>query len=176
MPMLFTLPKSLEILKQTPSTLYSLLSNLSNEWLHQNEGENTWSPYDILGHLIHGEKTDWMVRINLILNKTQETTFTPFDRFAQFKASKNKSASELLEAFKILREDNLNQFMLLNIKKEHLHLKGNHPEFGEVTLEQLLSTWVVHDLGHLAQISRVMAFQYKQEVGPWQAYLPILSK
>lgn len=172
----FTLLQSLEILTQTPSTLHSLLSNLSKEWVYQNEGEQTWSPYDIVGHLIYGEKTDWMVRAQIILNNNQEITFKPFDRFAQFTESKNKSLTELLEEFKTLRAENIQQLKALSINNAHLNLKGVHPEFGEVTLEQLISTWVVHDLGHLAQISRVMAFQYKQNVGPWQAYLPILSK
>lgn len=172
----FSLQQSLEILKQTPSTLITLLSTLSKEWVTQNEGEDTWSPYDIVGHLIYGEKTDWMVRVQIILDNNQDITFKPFDRFAQFKESKNKSIEELLKEFKALREKNIQQLNTLNLTKEQLRLKGVHPEFGEVTLEQLLSTWVVHDLGHLAQISRVMAFQYKQNVGPWQAYLPILSK
>jgi len=174
--MQFTLHKSIEILHQTPLTLYALLSNLSNEWILQNEGENTWSPFDIIGHLIYGEKTDWMVRIKIILNNTSNTPFKPFDRFAQFKESKNKSIEELLQEFKTLRTENIKQLKALHLNKDHLKMKGYHPEFGEVTLEELLSTWVVHDLGHLAQISRVMAFQYKENVGPWQAYLPIVSK
>ena len=174
--MKFDLNKSVEILENTPVILESFLENLSNDWLKSNEGENTWSPYDILGHLIFGEKTDWIVRVKIILSPSKRKQFESFDRFAQFKENQNIAVSELINEFKILRKNNLIELKSLDIKPEDLKLKGEHPEFGEVTLEQLLSTWVVHDLGHIAQISRVMAKQYKSNVGPWEAYLGILKK
>lgn len=171
----FDLIKSIEILSNTPSVLESLLYNLSNEWLYSNEGQDTWSPFDIVGHLVHGEKTDWMERMDIILNK-EDKHFKPFDRFAQFTESKGKSINELLSVFRKLRTDNLSLIKSMNITDEMLSLKGIHPKFGGVTLKQLLSAWVVHDLGHIAQISRVMAKQYKSETGPWIEYLPILSR
>ena len=171
----FNLNKSIEILEATPKSISTLLESLSDDWIYQNEGKDTWSPYDIIGHLIHGEKTDWMVRLHIILDQSEDLNFKPFDRFAQFENSKGKSLTQLLEEFKTLRESNLNLLRSLNITPAHLALTGIHPEFGNVTLEQLLSTWVVHDLRHLAQIARVMASQYKTEVGPWKAYLGILN-
>lgn len=172
----YSLDKAIEILRQTPKTLHTYLSNLSNEWTLCNEGEDTWCAYDIVGHLIHGEKTDWMQRIKIVLNQIGDKTFEPFDRFAQFETSKGKNLEELLKEFSHLREKNLNKLNGISIKETQLNLKANHPELGEVTLRQLLSTWVVHDLGHIAQIARVMAKQYKHEVGPWKEYLPILNK
>ena len=173
--MTFELNKSIQVLERTPFILEFQLRELSEEWLVNNEGTDTWSPYDIVGHLIHGEKTDWMVRLRTILNQSEDRTFKPFDRFAQFEASKGKSIVQLLDEFKTLRIKNLTDLIGLQIKPEQFSLTGIHPEFGEVTLEQLISTWVVHDLGHLAQISRVMASQYSSEVGPWKAYLGILK-
>ena len=172
----FNINKSVEILERTPIVLESMLSELSSSWIKTNEGENTWSPYDILGHLIFGEKTDWIVRIKIILSKPENKMFEPFDRFAQLKEKQDKNISELIAEFKNLRKNNLTELRSLNITNTDFELKGIHPELGEVTLEQLISTWVVHDLGHIAQISRVMAKQYKINVGPWNAYLGILSK
>jgi uncharacterized damage-inducible protein DinB len=172
---MYNTTKSLEILEQTPKTLNSFLGNLSDEWIHNNEGENTWSPYDIVGHLIHGEKTDWVPRLKIILSNSKNKTFAPFDRFAQFEASKDKTITQLLNEFATLRHKNLTIVKQLNLSKVQLQLKGTHPEFGEVNLSQLISTWVTHDLGHIAQISRVMAKQYKTEVGPWTAYISILN-
>ncbi len=171
----FSIQQSIEVLEKTPSTLEFYLNGLSEDWILSNEGPETWSPYDIVGHLIHGEKTDWMVRIQTILNQTEDIQFKNFDRFAQFENSQGKSITQLLKEFKILRASNLKTLYALNIKPEQLPLTGIHPEFGCVTLKQLISTWVVHDLGHLAQVSRVMAAQYKSEVGPWKAYLGILN-
>ncbi|MCT4629544.1 DinB family protein [Winogradskyella sp.] len=173
--MMYNTTKALEILEQTPKTLNSFLGNLSDEWIHNNEGENTWSPYDIVGHLIHGEKTDWVPRLKIILSNSKNKTFAPFDRFAQFEASKDKTITQLLNEFATLRHKNLTIVKQLNLSKVQLQLKGTHPEFGEVNLSQLISTWVTHDLGHIAQISRVMAKQYKTEVGPWTAYISILN-
>lgn len=171
----FDFDKALEILENTPTVLESYLKTLSEDWIKNNEGHATWSPYDVIGHLIHGEKTDWLVRAKLILAQGNVTTFEPFDRFAQFNSDQSKGISELLLEFKMLRKQNIKTLLSLNISKKELALKGIHPEFGKVTLEQLLSTWVVHDLGHIAQISRVMAKQYKDNVGPWAAYLGILK-
>ena len=140
-----------------------------------NEGENTWSPYDVVGHLIHGENTDWLPRTKIILQQGADTAFVPYDRFAQFENSKGKSLQELLSEFKILRKANIDELKYLNIGSEELKLTGIHPEFGGVTLKQLLSAWVVHDLGHIVQISRVMAKQYKEETGPWTKYLKVLN-
>ena len=174
--MKFDLTNSIAILEKTPKILESYLSGLSKDWLKNNEGENTWSPYDIIGHLIFGEKTDWIIRTKIILNQSENKTFEPFDRFAQLKENQNKPISELIAEFKSLRKRNLQELKSLNITDKDLELKGIHPEFGEVTLEQLLAAWVVHDLGHIAQISRVMSKQYEANVGPWKAYLGILKK
>ena len=173
--MRYQLLEALEILEQTPQTLRSFLGQLSDPWLYNNEGENTWSPYDIVGHLIHGEKTDWIPRLKIILSSSEDKTFEPFDRFAQFENSKGKTISQLLHEFEALRTENLDQLKAINLTTAQLELKGMHPELGEVTLSQLLATWVTHDLAHIAQISRVMAKQYKNEVGPWAAYIPILN-
>jgi hypothetical protein len=172
----FDLEKSIEILSRTPDVLDTLLAGLNEEWTSNNEGEDTWSPYDVLGHLIHGENTDWVTRMEIILSDGLEKTFKPFDRFAQFEESKGKNLSQLLEEFKSVRKRNLEILESKNITIEDLSRKGIHPVFGEVTLQQLLATWTAHDLGHIGQIVRVMAKQYATEVGPWQEYLPILHK
>ncbi len=171
----FTLEKSLEILERTPNVLNTMLQNISPDWTSNNEGGQTWSVYDIIGHLIHGEKTDWIPRIKIILSKKTDKKFEPFDRLAQFEESKDKLLSQLLAEFKILRQKNIEYLRSKKITEKDLQEKGIHPAFGEVTLLQLLSTWVVHDLNHTAQISRVMAKQYKTEVGPWIEYLRILQ-
>ncbi|MEO6549309.1 MAG: DinB family protein [Ferruginibacter sp.] len=171
----FSLEKSLEILQRTPDVLNVLLQDISAEWTSNNEGENTWSVYDIIGHLIHGEKTDWITRTNIILSENHDKRFMLFDRFAQFEESSGKSLFQLLVEFKTLREKNIEHLLSINITDKNLEQKGIHPAFGEITLLQLLSTWVVHDLNHIAQIARVMAKQYKEEVGPWTAYLKILQ-
>jgi uncharacterized damage-inducible protein DinB len=171
----FTVEKSLEILERTPHVLITMLQNISDDWTFTNEGGETWSVYDILGHLIHGEKTDWIPRAEIILSESSDKTFIPFDRFAQFENSKGKSLNQLLNEFKLLRERNVEHLRSKKITSKDLEETGIHPAFGEVTLSQLLSTWVVHDLNHIAQISRVMAKQYKTGVGPWTAYLKILQ-
>lgn len=173
--MSFTIEKSLEILEHTPDVLNTLLKNISPDWTSNNEGGETWSVYNIIGHLIHGEKTDWIPRAEIILSEKSDKRFEPFDRFAQFKDSEGKSLTQLLDEFKILRKKNIEHLRSKNITEKNLEEKGIHPAFGEVTLSQLLSTWVVHDLNHIAQISRVMAKQYKAEVGPWIEYLRILN-
>jgi hypothetical protein len=140
-----------------------------------NEGPETFSPYDVIGHLIHGEKTDWRERANMILEHGTERSFVPFDRFAQYEASKGKSLLQLLDEFEILRNENMNWFRSLKPSEQDLDKKGMHPVLGQVTLRQLLSTWVVHDLTHIAQVTRVMAKQYKGEIGPWTEFFRILN-
>jgi hypothetical protein len=171
----FNLDHATDLLSRTPLTLRSMLGNLPDEWTLGNEGEQTWSPFDVLGHLIHGELTDWLPRIEIILEAGESKTFEPFDRFAQFEASKGKSLEGLLTGFEELRANNIEALKKMNITQEDLKLRGKHPELGVVTLEELIATWVVHDVDHLVQISRTMAKQYKEAVGPWQAYLSVLQ-
>lgn len=163
------------ILSRTPFVLRSMLGDLPNEWIVGNEGNQTWSPFDVLGHLIHAELTDWLPRIKIIFEAGESKTFEPFDRFAQNKASKGKSIEGLLARFEALRSDSIEALNKMNITAEDLKRRGKHPELGAVTLEELIATWVVHDLDHLVQISRTMAKQYKEAVGPWQAYLSVLK-
>ncbi|MEL6812115.1 MAG: DinB family protein [Bacteroidota bacterium] len=171
----FDIQKAMAVLERTPATLMTLLSGLSSEWTTQNEGGDSWSPYDVIGHLVHGEKTDWMPRLEIVLSDGPTKTFEPYDRFAQFTMSDGKSLEVLLNAFEFLRKKNLELLKLKRLTEEDLDRQGIHPELGPVTLRNLLSAWVVHDLGHIAQISRVMAKQYKNEVGPWPKYLTILN-
>lgn len=173
--MKFNIYKSLEILERTPLVLETMLKGLSEEWTKNNEGPETWSPYDIVGHLIHGEKTDWIPRMEIILSGKADKNFEPFDRFAQFKESKGKNLQQLLDEFKALRKQNIERLRSANLTQDNFEQQGIHPAFGQVTLKQLLSTWVVHDLNHIGQIVRVMAKQYKSEVGPWTEYLRILT-
>lgn len=173
--MTFNIDKAIEILERTPVTIEHLLTGISVEWLVNNEGENTWSPFEVVGHLIHGEKTDWIPRAKIILSDLPDKTFVPFDRFAQARDSQNKTITELLEEFKKLRTENIKELKSFNINETILQSKGIHPELGEANLKELLSTWVVHDLGHISQITRVMAKQYKNEVGVWKEYLGILK-
>jgi hypothetical protein len=174
MIMNFTIDKSIQILERTPDVLIALLDGLAGEWTSQNEGPDTWSAYDIVGHFIHGENTDWIPRTQIILSSNEDKSFESFDRFAQFENSKGKSLHELLVEFKTLRRKNLLILKSLMIDEENLNATGIHPEFGEVTLHQHLATWVVHDLNHIYQISRVMAKHYAADVGPWTEYLKIL--
>lgn len=173
--MKFDLNKSIEILSSTPSVLEALLQNLSDDWLLANEGPDTWSAFDIVGHLVHGEQTDWMERTNIILFG-EDKRFKKFDRFAQFTESKGKTIHVLLAEFRKLREKNIEHEKSLDLTEDKLNMTGIHPSFGDVTMKQLLATWTVHDLNHLAQISRVLAKQYRDETGPWIEYLPLLSK
>lgn len=173
--MQFELNKAISILERTPAILTAYLGELSPDWTHQNEGSETWSAYDIIGHLIHGETTDWIPRTKVILSNNTDKRFVEFDRFAQFKNSKGKSLQQLLSEFTELRKENIRQLKSFDISSKQLELEGIHPEFGKVSLQQLLSTWTVHDLGHIAQISRIMAKQYKKATGPWLKYLTILN-
>jgi hypothetical protein len=172
----FQLADATAILKRTPVTLNSLLRDLSDVWFLQNEGPQTWSPFDIVGHLIHGEETDWIPRAKIILEHGEARPFEPFDRFAMFENSSGKSLTELLDTFERLRTLNLQELEMMKLTPAVLEKRGRHPELGVITLRQLLATWVVHDLGHLGQVVRVMAKQYREEVGPWQDYLPVLTR
>ena len=172
----FELAQATEVLRRTPITLNSLLRDLPEPWLVENEGPDTWSPYDVIGHLIHGEQTDWIPRARIILDHGETRAFEPFDRVAMFDDSKGKSIVELLDTFAELRSKNLCELDSMSLTAELLDKHGRHPELGLVTLRQLLSTWVVHDLGHIRQIVRVMSKQYRDAVGPWKAYLSILGE
>jgi hypothetical protein len=162
------------ILERTPASLTALLSGLPEGWTKATEGPETWSPYDVIGHLNHGERTDWMVRARHILAARTEP-FEPFDRTAQFRDGQGKSLAELLETFAELRRQNVAALVALDPTDADMSRRGQHPELGEVTLGQLLATWVVHDLDHVSQIARTMAKVYRQAVGPWREYLSILQ-
>lgn len=171
----FQLDKAKEVLRRTPATLNALLADLPNDWVLSNEGPDTWSPYDVIGHLIEGEETDWIPRTRIILEQGEARPFDRFDRFAMFEKSRGKSLPELLAEFEQLRGESLRQLDELNLTPELLQKRGTHPVLGTVTLSQLLSAWVVHDLGHIRQIVRVMAKQYGEAAGPWTAFLTILT-
>ena len=170
------LEEARDILRRTPSTLNLLLQDLPEAWLMNNEGPETWSPYDVVGHLIHGEETDWIPRAKIILEHGESRAFTPFNREAMFEQSQGRSIGELLETFSRLRAQSLEQLDDLHLTPELLEKRGLHPELGSVMLSQLLATWVVHDLSHIGQIVRVMSKQYGDAVGPWKAYLPVLTR
>ena len=172
----FSLAASIEILERTPDVLGRMLKDLSPEWTMVNEGGDTWSAYDVVGHLIHGELTDWIPRMEIILSANTDKLFKPFDRLAQFQKSKGQTLNQLLDEFKALRRENMELLKSKQLTQQDLERTGVHPAFGKVTLAQLLSTWTVHDLNHIAQISRVLATQYKAAVGPWTAYLGILHR
>ena len=163
------------ILARTPATLDALLRGLPDGWIGANEGGETWSPFDVIGHLIHGEQTDWLPRARIILERGDARPFDTFDRFAQFRASQGRTLSELLDEFAAMRSENLRELAARALTDADLDRRGLHPELGPVTMRQLLATWVAHDLDHLAQIARVLARQYSDEVGPWRAYLRIIS-
>jgi hypothetical protein len=171
----FQLDQAKEILRRTPATLNALLSDLPNDWVLSNEGPETWSPYDVVGHLIEGEETDWIPRARIILEQGEARPFDKFDRFAMFEKSTGKSLLELLAQFEQLRGESLRQLDEMKLTPELLQKRGTHPALGMVTLSQLLSAWVVHDLGHIRQIVRVMAKQYREAIGPWTAYLTIVN-
>jgi len=170
----FSLSESTAVLTRTPAVLNALLRGLPNIWVRRNEGKDTWSGFDIVGHLIVGERTDWMPRVRILLESGEAWPFDPFDRFAQSKESQDKSLEQLLDDFAGLRRENLTALQALNLQPEDLTRRGRHPALGVVTLSELLATWAVHDLTHLHQLSRVMAHQYRDAVGPWSAYLGVL--
>jgi hypothetical protein len=171
----FALDDAVPILARIPDALDALLRGLPDRWISATEGGESWSPFDVVGHLIHGERTDWMPRARLILAENGARPFEPFDRFAQFTASAGKPLADLLDEFARLRAANLHELVSLKLTEADLDRAGSHPSLGQVTLRQLLATWVAHDLDHLVQISRVLAQQYADQVGPWRAYLRVIS-
>ena len=172
----FQLEQALEILPRTPAVLRALMHGLGEDWIQRNEGGASWSPHQVLGHLIHGEETDWIPRAKTILEHGPARLFEPFDRFAMLKKFHDASVTDLLDLFAAWRHKNLEALAAMKLTPEKLQLRGRHPELGVVTLGQLLATWVVHDLSHLAQISRVMCKQYQKAIGPWQAYFSIFKR
>lgn len=172
----FDLIEGAAVLERTPATLRAMLGGLTPGWTAATEGPDTWSPYDVVGHLIHGERTDWIPRAEIILAQGANRAFTPYDRFAQFRESQGKSLADLLSELEKLRAANLATLAGWRLTEEQLSLSGEHPKFGAVTLRQLLAAWVVHDLGHIVQVARVMARQYGSAVGPWTQYLSVLGR
>ena len=166
----------LEVLRSTPGALRALLERLSEPWVTATEGEDTWSAFDVVGHLIHGEETDWIPRLRIILEHGESQPFESFDRFAQFEKSSGKTLQDLLEDFERLRAENVRTLENMYLRESQLELTGTHPELGRVTVRELLATWAVHDLGHIAQIVRVMARSCSNEVGPWRQYLRVLNE
>lgn len=174
--MQFELTRALEVLERTPRTFRSLLEGLPEAWTTPNEGPDTFSAFDNIGHLVHGERTDWIPRARIILAQGPNRTFEPFDRFAQYRESRGRSTAQLLDEFERLRAENLATLREWRLSERELALEGEHPSLGTVTLRQLLSAWVAHDLGHVAQTARVLAKQYREAVGPWREYLPVLDR
>jgi hypothetical protein len=171
----FTLAEAVPLLARTPATFDALLRGLPDGWIAANEGGGTWSPFDVIGHLIVGEQSDWIPRVRIILEQGEARTFDKFDRFAQFELSRGRTLASLLDEFASRRAENLRQLEALRLTEADLEKRGTHPFFGTVTMRQLLATWVAHDLDHVIQVSRVLARQYADEVGPWRAYLRVIS-
>jgi len=171
----FSLADATSVLTRTPGTLDALLRGLPDTWVRCNEGKDTWSAFDIVGHLICGERTDWMPRVRIILENGETRAFDPFDRWAQLNEGQGKSLEQLLDEFARLRQENLIALQALKLGQKDLTGRGKHPELGVVTLSELLATWVAHDLTHLHQLSRLMAHQYRAAVGPWSVYLGVLQ-
>jgi hypothetical protein len=166
---------TVSLLARTPAAFDALLRDLPETWTLRNEGENTWSAFDVVGHLIHGDRTDWMPRAKMILQFGETRAFEPFDRWGQARESEGKSLAQLLDEFARLRRESLAELRSLNLRPEDLARRGRHPALGAVTLSELLATWAAHDLTHLHQISRVMAHQYRKAVGPWNSYLGVMQ-
>ena len=171
----FTLDDAVAVLTRTPATLDTLLRGLPDWWTAANEGPGTWSPFDVIGHLIHGEQTDWIPRVKIILEHGESRTFEKFNREAQFEGAQSPSLEQRLDEFAALRRGNLRELAALKLTAADLDRTGRHPAFGVVTLRQLLATWAAHDLDHVMQISRVLGRQYAGDVGPWHAYLRVIS-
>jgi DinB superfamily len=171
----FALAEATAVLARTPTTLDAMLRGLPDGWIQAHEGGETWSPFDVIGHLIHGEQTDWIPRARIILEHGEARAFDKFDRFAQLELSKGRTLDSLLDEFAVLRRANLRDLAALEITEADLDRRGTHPGLGVVTLGQLLATWVAHDLDHVNQVARVMARQYSDAVGPWRAYLRVIS-
>jgi hypothetical protein len=173
--MAHNLEHTIALLSRTPAVLDTLLRDLPDVWTFRNEGGDTWSAFDVVGHLIHGERTDWMPRARLLLKFGDTRAFDPFDRLAQTQESQGKSLGQLLNEFARLRSDNLRELRALDLRPEDLGKRGRHPALGVVTLSELLATWAAHDLTHLHQLSRIMAHQYRAAVGPWNVYLGVMQ-
>jgi hypothetical protein len=171
----FSLSEAIALLTRTPAVLNTLLRGLPDIWARSNEGKDSWSAFDIVGHLIVADRTDWMPRVRTILEHDESQPFDPFDRFAQMKESEGKSLEQLLDDFGHVRSESLAALQVLNLQSADLARRGTHPALGPVTLSELLATWAVHDLTHLHQLSRVMAYQYREAVGPWSAFLGVLK-
>jgi hypothetical protein len=169
------LQNTISLLERTPATLDALLRDLPESWTLRNEGGNTFNAFDVVGHLIHGERTDWMPRAKMILEDGESRAFETFDRRAQERESQGKSLPQLLDEFARLRGQNLSALRALNLQKEDLERRGRHPQLGAVTLSELLATWAAHDLTHLHQLSRIMAHQYRDTVGPWTKFLGVMQ-
>ncbi len=174
--MAISVSEAINLLERTPKLLNTLLIGLPDHLIFGNEGPDSWSPYDIVGHLIHGEYTDWIPRLKICLSDQEEKTFLPFDRFAQFEISKGKTLIDLLTEFEKIRLANIESLLAFNLTETDYNRTATHPALGKVLLGELLSTWVVHDLNHLHQVTRVLSYQYKDEVGPWKAYLGVLPR
>lgn len=172
----FDLNKSIEILERTPEVYSALFNNTKHNWDKINEGSDTWSGYNIIGHLIHGEKTDWIPRAEIILSNNDDKTFEPYDRFAQEELYSFQTIEELLIEFKTLRKQNIEKLISWNLSENDLDKKGIHPDLGTVTLRQLISTWTIHDIAHLNQVSRVIVKHYAEDVGPWKKYTRLLNE
>jgi hypothetical protein len=170
----FNISDAVAVLTRTPATLNSLLRGLTSMWVHSNEGEDTWSVFDIMGHLVCAERDDWMPRVRILLENGEARPFDPFDRFAQLNANQETSLDRLLDDFERLRQESLIALGVLKLQRGSFNLRGKHPALGVVTLSELLATWAVHDLTHLHQVSRVMAHQYRESVGPWRDYMGVL--
>ncbi len=173
--MRFDLDISIDVLQRTPATLRALLDGMSDSLANGNEGPETFSPFDVVGHLIDGEETDWIPRARIILSTEADKSFTPYDRFRHRERNIGRTLDSLLTEFSRLRAENVEQLRIWQLSDSQLDQTGVHPTFGPVTLRQLLAAWVVHDLGHIAQVSRVMAKQYRDEVGPWVPFMPVLT-
>lgn len=171
----FLLAEAITMLQRTPIVIDALLRGLPDDWVTADEGVGSWSPFDVVGHLIHGERTGWMPRTRMILADGESRPFDKFNRSTQFEESQGRTLAELLDEFAKERRWNLQQLVEMRLTEEELNRRGRHPEFGVVTLRQLLATWVAHDLDHIMQISRVLGRQYSDEVGPWRAYLRVIS-
>ncbi len=169
------LQHTISLLVHSPAALDALLRDLPETWTLRNEGQDTWSTFDVIGHLIHGERTDWMPKARMVLQFGETETFEPFDRWGHVRECQGKSLGQLLDEFARLRSENLDELRALNLRQEDLELRGRHPALGAVTLSELLATWAAHDLTHLHQISRVMAHQYREAVGPWNGSLGVLQ-
>lgn len=172
----FRLDDAIRALERTPGALRGLLMGLGPDWAHGNYGKDTFSPFHVVGHLIHGENTDWMTRLRLILEKGESVPFEPFDRFAHYAATQGRRMDDLLIEFTRLRTANVTKLRAMKLTDAMLALKGKHPELGTVTARELIATWVVHDWNHIKQIAKGMSWQYREQVGPWKKYLPILDE